>query len=236
VFSALLLPVLFAKIAFECLLSPGSFERIGNWSECANTLVLSRVFQIQRQGAVATHAMASDANFAGVKLILERFEDGSGKLFRDVAVHLVVLGPRFGGSIDVEPGASAKIICVVFALDADATCSVSANSRYCYFVSLTWTCVGIKHSNPSLACAMLEEAFLRAVVCGTRQAGEVYQDWDFAVLGLRWEEEIEFALAAENGRVVSKLQQFPAKAGNGSLRGYSHFQDVRVQRNRFETE
>lgn len=68
---------------------------------------------------MATHAMPKDTNPRTINL-LEIVEDGLGKLGRDVAVHVVALRPGFLGRVDVEAGAGAEIVGVVFALDFQA--------------------------------------------------------------------------------------------------------------------
>ena len=73
-------------------------------------------FAHQGQGPVAAHAMAKDTDSFTVDL-LEVFEDCSRQLGRDVTVHLVALLPRRLSSVDVEAGAGAKVIRVVFSLD-----------------------------------------------------------------------------------------------------------------------
>ena len=49
------------------------------------------------------------------------FENGTGELRRDVAVHPVPFVPGGFGRVDVEPGAAAEVIRVVFALDFETT-------------------------------------------------------------------------------------------------------------------
>ena len=62
------------------------------------------------------HAMPEDTDPLAVHLLVV-FEDGSGELRRDVAVHLVTFVPGGFGCVEVEAGAGAEVIGVVFAFD-----------------------------------------------------------------------------------------------------------------------
>lgn len=126
VLCALGLPVLFAEIALERLLTPGSFQRVGDGSERAHALVLAGILQEEGQRAMPTHAVACDAHSAGVDL-LEVLEYRFGQLVRHVGVHVVVLGPGFGSRVDVETSTGAKVVALVLALNANSACDVSAH-------------------------------------------------------------------------------------------------------------
>lgn len=67
------------------------------------------------------HTVSEDTDSRPIDL-LEVVEDGFGELGRDVAVHVVAFGPRFFGGVDVEAGARAEVVGVVFALDSEAAC------------------------------------------------------------------------------------------------------------------
>lgn len=72
---------------------------------------------------MSTHTVPKDTNPRPIDL-LESVKDRLGELLRDVAVHFVALGPRFLGRVDVEAGAGAEVVGVVFALDFQSTCWV----------------------------------------------------------------------------------------------------------------
>ena len=72
---------------------------------------------------MAAHAVASNAHTVAVQHV-ELLEQGLRQLLRDVCVHVVALVVRFLGRIHVETGAAAKVVCVVFALDVQATCGL----------------------------------------------------------------------------------------------------------------
>ena len=65
------------------------------------------------------HAMAKDTDPLAVHLSVV-FEDGFGELGRDVAVHLVTFVPGGFGCVEVEAGAGAEVVGVVFAFDLEA--------------------------------------------------------------------------------------------------------------------
>ena len=133
--------VLLTEVALEGLLPPGAVDGVGNGREGGSRLVLARVLQelqapvlvnqlsdcvlsgstYQRQGAVAAHAVAGDADPAAVQNLKVR-EQRLGQLLRDVGVHVVALVIGRVCRVDVEPGATTKIVSIVFALDAQATC------------------------------------------------------------------------------------------------------------------
>ena len=66
-----------------------------------------------------------------------------------------------------------------------------------------------------LACTVLEEAFLRAVVGSASQARQPDQERHFALLCLRRKVQIEFHFASCCRCIVSKLEKLPAKRGYG---------------------
>ena len=72
------------------------------------------------QSAVAAHAVSKDADALPIYLC-EVFENGEGELRGDVAVHSVPFVPGGLGRVDVEAGAAAKVVGVVFALDFQTT-------------------------------------------------------------------------------------------------------------------
>lgn len=65
--------------------------------------------------------MAEDTDSFTVNL-LEVFEHYFRQLGRDVTVHLIALLPRRLGSINVEAGAGAKVVRVVFSLNIETAC------------------------------------------------------------------------------------------------------------------
>ena len=69
---------------------------------------------------MAAHAVSEDADALPVHLC-EILENGAGKLRRDVAVHSVPFVPGGFGRVDVEAGAAAEVVGVVFALDFETT-------------------------------------------------------------------------------------------------------------------
>lgn len=69
-----------------------------------------------------THAVAGDTNARGVELG-EGGEERGGQLGGDVGFHLVVGGVGGFGGVEVETGAAAEIVGLVFALDFESACS-----------------------------------------------------------------------------------------------------------------
>lgn len=65
---------------------------------------------------MSTHTMPKDTDSLAIDL-LEILEDGVGELGRDVAVHLIPLVPRRLGSVEIEAGAGAEIVCIILPLD-----------------------------------------------------------------------------------------------------------------------
>lgn len=53
---------------------------------------------------MSTHAVSTDAYSARIDLVGIGRKDGLGEFLGDVCVHLVVLGPRVGGGIDIKAG------------------------------------------------------------------------------------------------------------------------------------
>jgi hypothetical protein len=67
------------------------------------------------------------------------------------------------------------------------------------------------------ASAVLEEAFLRAIVRGTCQSRKPYKQWDLLLgiaRGLRRQVEVKGHVATRGFGRVTQLQQLPAEAGN----------------------
>lgn len=65
---------------------------------------------------MTTHRMTRNANPALIEL-RERRKDGLGQLLSDVGVHIVAVVVGCLCSVDVEAGASAEVVCVVFAFN-----------------------------------------------------------------------------------------------------------------------
>lgn len=73
---------------------------------------------------MSTHAVTSDAHFAGVELG-ESSKDGLGQLFGDIAVHVIAVVVGGVGGVDVEAGTGAEVIRVVLAFNVQTTCQLS---------------------------------------------------------------------------------------------------------------
>lgn len=73
---------------------------------------------------MSSHAVTCDANLAGVELLKLR-EESLGKLFGDVRVHVVALGPWLLSRIDVETGTRPEVVGLVLALDVQTPWSAS---------------------------------------------------------------------------------------------------------------
>lgn len=149
-----LLALVLPKVPSERLLAPLAIDRVRNGRERRHGLVHAGVAEVLRitsattiresgertgthQGkrAVAAHAMAGDANPAGVQLG-EGGEDGLGKLVGDVGVHVVAVVVGGFGGVDVEAGAATEVVGVVFAGDVQAACLRVLLAMLCLFVCL----------------------------------------------------------------------------------------------------
>jgi hypothetical protein len=166
---------------------------------------------------MTAHAVSSDADLARVHLIFECLRHNFGKFIGDIGVHLVVLRPWIGGGVDVETCSGAEVVGFVFTLVADSACDMLAPASDIAFPCHTGTCIRIEHCDAFLACTMLEEAFLGAIITSTCKTREVYQQRDFVLGCLRREEQVELHLATSCGGIVSQLEQLAAEAGDGSL-------------------
>ncbi len=144
---------------------------------------------------MSPHAMPSDTDAIRVDLI-ESLEDCLGQLFGNVGVHVVIGRPWGGSCIDVEAGAGAEVVAIIFAFDANSTCTGSAGPVGDMHQLHTRASVRVEHCNASLACAVLEEAFLSAIVTRACQARQPDQEWYFGFLCLGWKVEVEFHLAS----------------------------------------
>ena len=65
---------------------------------------------------MTAHTVSHNANSLAINLI-EIVKDGFRQLGRDVAVHFVSLGPGIFDGVNVEAGARAEVVGVVFGLD-----------------------------------------------------------------------------------------------------------------------
>lgn len=72
---------------------------------------------------MSTHAVTGDTDAVGVQLG-ESTKDSLRQLLSDVAVHVVAVVIRGLGGIDVKPGTSAEVICIVLALNVEAAFSI----------------------------------------------------------------------------------------------------------------
>ena len=73
-----------------------------------------------------------------------------------------------------------------------------------------------------LAGAVLEKAFLAAIVGSAGQAGEPDEEGDFLVGGLRGHVQVEGHLAAGGFGLVGAFQELAAEAGDGGFGGNGH--------------
>ena len=170
------LPVFFTEISLESLFTPWSFQGVSDGCESTAALVFSRVLQEQCQGTVATHAVSSDTDSRGIDLI-ETGEDGLGQLFCYIAIHLVSFGPRFCSCVNVEAGTTSEVVGIIFSSNLQAPCDV-LEACFCGVLKLlTRTGIRIQDRNSFLACTVLKESFLGAIIAGASQAGQVYQQW-----------------------------------------------------------
>src|ERR1700723_4388682 len=95
------------EIVGERFLAPRTLHRCRDRRERGNRFVPVRVAQRANQRAVTSHGMAEDSGCAG--LGGKMGGDQLRQLPRDITVHPIVLRPRRGGGIDVEPGRVAEI-------------------------------------------------------------------------------------------------------------------------------
>lgn len=197
-----LLPIL-AEIPRKGLFSPGTRQRVRNGRPRADALVLARVLEIQRQGAVSAHGVARNGHAFGVQL-LEVGEDDVGQLVGDVRLHLVVLGPRLLRGVDVKGRAAAKVPGVVLArVVRPARGRVRVEQR-----QLEGRGVGV------------EEALFGGVVRGAGQAGEVDEQRGRVGGGdAGGEEQREVHGAAGDARLVGELEEAAAKGVDGGVGG-----------------
>jgi hypothetical protein len=173
-----LLLLVLAKVTAESLLAPGTVARVGNRRKSRHRLVHAGVLQEECESAVAAHRVAGDGDAGAVELF-ELREECFGELVGDVAVHVVALVVGLLGGIDVEAGAGAEVVALVFALDVEAARGG----------------VGEDDGDVVFGGGRLEEALLGAVVAGAGQAGEVEEDWGgLGGGGGAGDEEVEFHL------------------------------------------
>jgi hypothetical protein len=72
---------------------------------------------------MTAHTMTRDPDPTGVEL-REHPENGLGQLLRHIGVHVVAIVVGRLGRVDVEAGAGAEVVGVVFAFDVEASCKV----------------------------------------------------------------------------------------------------------------
>ena len=77
------------------------------------------------------HTVPGNAHAALIQLS-KGLEERFGQLVGDVAVHAVVCGPGIAGGVDVEAGAAAEVVGVVFALDLETACCLYTMRRLFY--------------------------------------------------------------------------------------------------------
>jgi hypothetical protein len=68
----------------------------------------------QSKRSMSSHTMSHDTHSLGIDL-LKPCKDSLRQLARDVAVHVIRLGPRGAGGIDIKAGTNAEVVVVVFA-------------------------------------------------------------------------------------------------------------------------
>jgi hypothetical protein len=214
-----LILLVLAKVAAKSLLAPGTVARVGNRRKSRHRLVHAGVLEEERQGAVPAHRVTRDGDARAVELF-ELREERFGELVGDVAVHVVALVVGLLGGVDVEAGAGAEVVALVFALDVEAARGG----------------VGEDDCDVVFGGGRLEEALFGAVVAGAGEAGEVEEDWGgLGGGGGAGDEEVEFHLGCGcfglKGllvcvsllcsscslciHLVSKLEQLAAKVGDG---------------------
>lgn len=197
-----LLPIL-TEIPRKGLLSPGTRRRVRNGRPRADALILARVLEIQRQGAMSAHRMARNGHALGIQLLKVR-KDDIGQLVGNVRLHLVVLGPRLLRGVDVKGCAAAKVPGVVLArVVGAARRGVRVEQR-----ELEGRGVGV------------EEALFGDVVRGAGQAGEVDEQRGRVGGGdAGGEEEGEVHGAAGGAGLVGELEEAAAKGVDGGVGG-----------------
>lgn len=80
----------------------------------------------ESKSPMPTHTMTRNTNPARINLLFKGFKDCRGQFFGYVAVHIVPFVVGRECSVDIEPGAGAEVVCVVFALDSKASYNLSA--------------------------------------------------------------------------------------------------------------
>lgn len=69
---------------------------------------------------MSTHTMTRDAHSIRINL-RKRLKNRLGQFLRDISVHVIASVVGSLCSIDVEPSSGAKVVCVVFAFDIQAS-------------------------------------------------------------------------------------------------------------------
>lgn len=197
-----LLPIL-TEIPRKRLLAPGTRRRVRNGRPRTDALILARVLEIQRQGAVSAHGVARNGHALRIQL-LEVREDDVGQLVGDIRLHLVVLGPRLLRGVDVKGRAAAKVPGVVLArMVRAARRRVRVEQR-----ELEGRGVGV------------QEALFGDVVRGAGQAGEVDEQRGRVGGGdAGGQEEGEVHGAAGGAGLVGELEEAAAKGVDGGVCG-----------------
>ncbi len=185
--------VLLPKVPSESLLPPRTIHRIRNRRKSTHALVLARVLQEQRESSMPAHRVPCNAHPTPVQL-LEFLKQRAGQLVGDIAVHPVAVFPGLGGRVDVEAGARAEVVAVVFAFEVEAA------GR------------GVWEDDGDAAFRghVLEEALLGAIVACAGQAREVDEKGGgFGSGGGGWQVEVQFHLAGGafglDGEAVSNV-------------------------------
>lgn len=69
---------------------------------------------------MSAHAVSRQADLRSVQLVVHLPEEKPRQLLGHVAVHVVSVVVRCFGRVDVEPRTTAKVVVIVFALEAPA--------------------------------------------------------------------------------------------------------------------
>lgn len=176
---------------------------------------------------MSSHAVSGDADSFRIQL-LERREQGLGKLLGNVGVHVVALVVGFLGGVDVETSARSKVISIVLAGNAEPSCHWQSDMVTPNQERSRRTRAGVRVDNGDslLTGAVLEEALLGAVVAGTGEAREIDEHGDLgsgALKCLRREIQVELHLAVGRRSLVSKLQELASEGRDGSGGFDRHF-------------
>jgi hypothetical protein len=128
-----------AKVPRKRLLTPGAIDWVRYGRKCADGFVFAGVTEelpislsahnilykvkglrgeaYESKSPMPTHTMTRNTNPARINLLAKRLEDCRWQFLGYVAVHIVPFVVRRECGVDIEAGAGAEVVCVVFALD-----------------------------------------------------------------------------------------------------------------------